>query len=160
MMRSPAHSGISLILLAGLLAAGLPVTVSAADNAAGEALFRNDCFACHGDKGQGIAGIAPALAGPLALSLKQEEGRNYVSRVLIYGLSGRIVSQGQTFTGAMPVHSNLSDVELAGVANYLAQNLNGVPESAFKPEDFAHTRSLKPAPTHKELRELRSRVMP
>lgn len=160
MMRSPVPSGMRLMWLAGVLMVGMPTFASAADTAAGQALFGRDCFACHGDKGQGIAGIAPALAGPLALVLKQEAGRDYVTRVLIYGLSGRIVSQGQTFAGAMPIHSNLSDDELAGVANYVAQALNGTSQAAFTPESFARTRSLKPAPTHKELRELRSRVMP
>ena len=60
----------------------------------------------------------------------------------------------------MPIHSNLSDDELVGVADYVDQDLNGASQAAFKLESFARTRSLKPAPTHKELRELRCRVMP
>ena len=160
-MRARSHPSRGWTLLALLLAGLLPAAVAAADGVpAGQAIFDRDCFACHGDKGQGIAGIAPALAGPLTPVLIQDLGRDYVARVLIYGLSGRIVSQGQTFFGAMPIHAALSDPELADVANYVAQSLNGMAAPAFKPENFRQARVLKPVPTHKDLRALRSQVMP
>jgi len=149
------------VLVAALLAGLVPAAANATDGvAAGQAIFGRDCFACHGDKGQGIAGIAPALAGQLTSVLQQDLGRDYVTRVLIFGLSGRIVSQGQTFTGAMPTHAALSDADLADVANYVAQSLNALTEPIFKPTHFAQARALKPAPTHKDLRTLRSQVMP
>jgi mono/diheme cytochrome c family protein len=160
-MRAWSHPGRGWTLLALLLAGLVPAAATAADGVpAGQAIFDRDCFACHGDKGQGIAGIAPALAGPLTPVLSQDLGRDYVARVLIYGLSGRIVSQGQTFVGAMPIHAALSDLELAEVANYVAQSLNGMAAPAFKPENFGQARALKPVPTHKDLRALRSQVMP
>jgi mono/diheme cytochrome c family protein len=161
MMVARARSGMSLMLLVGLLAGVMPAAASAAVTVlAGQTVFGHICFACHGDKGQGTVGIAPVLAGSLVPVFKQVAGRDYIARVLIYGLSGRIISQGQTYAGAMPIHTALSDTELADVANYLAQDLNGVTQPVFTAELFSRTRSLNPSPTHKELRELRSRVMP
>ena len=161
MTRAWTTPGRGGVLLAALLAGLVPAAASAADGVpAGQDIFGRDCFACHGDKGQGIVGMAPALAGPLKPVLHQEPGRDYVARVLVYGLSGRIVSQGQTFAGAMPVHAALSDTELADVANYVAQSLNGLAGPVFTADLFERARALKPAPTHKELRALRSQVMP
>ena len=92
--------------------------------------------------------------------LAQALGRDYVSQVLVYGLSGRIVSQGQTFVGAMPNQGALSDAELSDVANYLAQELNGLQGPLFQPEHFERVRALKPVPTHKDLRAIRAQVWP
>ena len=123
--------------------------------APGRAVFDARCAACHNAGGQGTAGIAPALAGTLP-HLGSEDGRRYLSQVLVHGLSGRIVSQGQVFTGAMPAQAAIPDEELAAVANYLAQELNGGTAPLFAAEDFAQARTLKP--THKALRELRERL--
>ncbi len=163
-----ARQALALAATLGLAAAGAaqaaqaaPAADAANTPAAGAAVFGRTCFACHGAQGQGTVGIAPALAGPLAPVLASAEGRGYVARVLLHGLSGRIVSQGQTFMGAMPAQANaLSDAELADVANFLAQGLNAAPAPVFQAEDFAQARAQQPAPSHKALRELRAKVMP
>lgn len=124
---------------------------------AGQAVFERQCAACHQADGKGLPGMAPALAQVLAPLPGQEDGRRYLAQVLVHGLSGRIVSQGQTFVGAMPPQAPLSDTELADVANYVARDLNGAAESPFAAADFARTRSEKV--THKDLRELRGKLL-
>jgi len=123
----------------------------------GLAAFNRQCIACHQSGGKGMAGLAPALAGTLANVVAKEDGRRYVTRVLINGLSGRIVSQGQVFVGAMPAQLLMSDDELSAVANYLAQDLNGAAQSIFSSDDFVQARAA--TTTHKQLRELREQVL-
>ncbi|MEI8324414.1 MAG: cytochrome c [Betaproteobacteria bacterium] len=138
----------------------LATELAAASEAAvpqGLAAFNRQCIACHQSGGKGMAGLAPALAGTLANVVAKEDGRRYVTRVLINGLSGRIVSQGQVFVGAMPAQLLMSDDELSAVANYLAQDLNGAAQSIFSSDDFVQARAA--TTTHKQLRELREQVL-
>lgn len=136
-----------------------PATPTAAQLARGAEIFGGVCFACHGAQGQGTVGIAPALAGTLAPALATAEGRGYVLRVLMHGLSGRIVSQGQTFMGAMPAQSNFHDEDLAALGTHLAK-LNGSEVVPFSAAEVAAARAQQPAPSHKALRELRAKVLP
>jgi len=148
--------------LASYVAAALwlPLSAHAADVAtpAGLLIYEKHCVACHQIGGQGVPGLAPALAGTLASVVATEEGRRYVASVLLHGLSGRIVSQGQVLIGAMPAQTQLSDAELVDVANYLAKDLNRAPDAVFLAEDFARSRGSKIS--HKDLRILRARLIP
>lgn len=138
----------------------LPLSTHAADVAtpAGLLIFEKHCVACHQAGGQGLPGLAPALAGTLASVVTHEEGRRYVASVLLNGLSGRIVSQGRVLIGAMPIQAQLSDSELADVANYIAKDFNRAPDAGFLADDFARLRGSKVS--HKDLRTLRARLIP
>ncbi|WP_043459946.1 c-type cytochrome [Azohydromonas australica] len=151
-MKAP-HRVAALLALA---ACAFQASAQQADAAAGRTVFQNTCAACHNSAGQGTPGLAPALAGTLGKHADSEDGRRYISQVLLQGLSGRIVSQGQTFMGAMPSQAALSDEQLAAVASYVAKELNGSAAAPFTVEEFAKARSSKP--THKELRELREQL--
>lgn len=140
------------VALAGLLACSV---ASWAQNTSGQGIFDTRCVACHGAGGAGIAGLAPALAGALPY-LGQPAGRSYVLQVLTHGLSGKIVSQGQTFIGAMPAQTDLSDADLAAVATYVA-SLNGQPTASITAEDAAAARATKV--DHKALREQRAALL-
>jgi mono/diheme cytochrome c family protein len=146
-----------LLALAVLAASAFQASAQPADTAAGRTVFQSVCAACHNANGQGTPGLAPSLAGTLAKHADSEDGRRYISQVLLNGLSGRIVSQGQTFMGAMPAQATLSDEQLAAVATYVTKELNGSQVAAFTAEEFAKARAAKP--THKELRELREQLL-
>jgi mono/diheme cytochrome c family protein len=119
----------------------------------GAEIFSSVCAACHEAKGEGVVGIAPPLAQNLKDALAKAEGRAYVAQVLAHGLSGKIETQGQILIGAMPAQGDFSDAELAAVANYLAQDLNGAPTPLFVASDFAAARATHVS--HKELRRQR-----
>jgi mono/diheme cytochrome c family protein len=61
------------------------------------------CRGCHGAEAEGVPGKIPPLAGALARFMRAPEGRNYVLRV----------------PGA--ANSALTDAQLAGVLNWLAE---------------------------------------
>lgn len=152
----PRRTALLAALATALAASVAAPAAAAADD--GAALFGQHCAACHGPAGAGVPGMAPALAGPLAPLFGSEDGRRYVRDVLLHGLSGRIVSQGQVFVGAMSPQARLGDAELAAIASHLAAGLNGHAEPGLAAEDFARARQARPS--HKELRERRSRLMP
>ena len=138
------------------------LTLAAGGNAfavdRGAEVYATRCAACHHASGQGTPGIAPAVAGVLAPLFDSAEGRRYVIQVLVSGLSGRIVSQGQVFFGAMAAQTALSDGELADAANHVARQLNASTGPSFNAEEFAQARR---APvSHKDLRDLRARLLP
>lgn len=130
----------------------LATTQAHADPAKGKAIFDGRCIACHGPGGAGIPGLAPTLAGGLPY-VDKDAGRQYVAGVLTQGLSGKIVSKGQTFMGAMPSQADLSDEDVASVANHLA-SLNGATGAPFKAADIAAARTRKA--DHKSLRDQRA----
>lgn len=111
--------------LAGVLAAQ-----SAAAAAPGEALYNDNCAACHQKMGQGIPGAFPplkadrlALGDPKPLALLMMHGR-----------------------GAMPAFKDsLSDAELASVMNYVRAAW-GNKAKPLAASDFARART-GPAPS-------------
>lgn len=147
------------IALAALITVMVQAPALAADTvpADGQAVFNQVCAACHQPGGKGMAGLAPPLAGTLAPMLAHDEGRRYLAQVLVHGLSGRIVSQGQVFNLAMAPQAALSDAELAAVAGYLARDLNNSEGRGPTAGDIAAARTAKPS--HKELRDLRDRLL-
>jgi mono/diheme cytochrome c family protein len=93
----------------------------------GKELYANAgaCAVCHGANGEGMAGIAPPLAGSDFVNGSPER----LIRVLLHGLQGPITVSGKTFNGAvMPGFGRLpkspfnwSDENIARVLSYLRQ---------------------------------------
>ena len=84
----------------------------------GEEIYNRNCSACHQPTGAGIPGAFPPLAGPLPDIVALEGGRDYLVRVLVYGLQGQIVVAGETYSGVMSPWPQLSDQEIAAVLNH------------------------------------------
>lgn len=82
-------------------------------------VFDANCAACHQQNGEGHPGAFPPLAGH-APSLYRAD-RSYPVDVLLYGLQGPITVKGKDYNNAMPGWSQLSDAQLAAVANYVMQ---------------------------------------
>lgn len=78
-------------------------------------LFRDQCTACHQLKAQGVPGQFPALAQNPDLFL----ARDYPLRVVLFGLSGKIIVKGDHLNSVMPPLDVLSDQEIAAVVNYV-----------------------------------------
>lgn len=109
-MRSGAWLVTSLLVLG-------PVQAQTVD---GAALFGQHCAACHQASGAGTPGLAPALRGAHWARLGQEP--RYMASVVLNGLSGPILVDGQRFVGAMPSFAaTLTDTELAAVLDHVVR---------------------------------------
>lgn len=85
----------------------------------GARTFRANCSICHQDNGQGVAGAFPALAGHVPDMVAQKSGRDYLVRVILFGLQGAIVVNDATFNGTMPPWAQLGDDQIAAVLDHV-----------------------------------------
>lgn len=86
----------------------------------GEAVYRDQCAACHAPDGQGSGRNFPPLADHVVELLEVEGGREYLIDVTLYGIGGEIRVLGETYRGQMPGFGRLSDDQVADMLNYLA----------------------------------------
>ena len=85
----------------------------------GARVFDSSCSVCHQPTGLGIAGAFPPLAGHVAESFAQRNGRAYLVRLVLFGLEGAIVVKGSTFDSAMPPWAQLGDDEIAAALDHV-----------------------------------------
>lgn len=81
----------------------------------GAILYGMNCAACHQADGKGRDGLAP----PLADSEWATGPASRPSRVVLHGLTGKIVVKGQTFQLDMPGFGILKDDQLAAILTYV-----------------------------------------
>jgi mono/diheme cytochrome c family protein len=98
----------------------------------GEQTYRNNCSACHQADGRGISGVFPPVAKHMA-ELYAAEGADYLKQVLLYGLQGEILVEGQTYNGSMPGWRQLEDEQIAAVINY---GLTAWDSAEMLPDEF------------------------
>ncbi len=81
----------------------------------GTQVYDANCASCHLGDGEGHPGAFPPLARH-APSLYRAD-RHYLIDVLLYGLQGKITVEGQSYDNVMPAWGQLSNAELAALAN-------------------------------------------
>lgn len=86
----------------------------------GAQLFENNCSFCHKAGGVGVPGQFPRLAGRVGAIAANPEGKQFLPEVLLNGMSGRIVVDGEAILGIMPSFESLSDQDLASILTYVA----------------------------------------
>ena len=91
-------------------------TTDAAPNARGAKLYETHCAACHGDKGEGVAGAYPALAGNRAVALASPA--NLVHIVLRGGFPPTTAGNPRP-CGMPPFATVLSDQDVADLLSFL-----------------------------------------
>lgn len=101
----------------------------------GKEIYSNVCAACHQADGRGLPNAFPPLAGSDFL----RNDVNRVVRVLLDGLSGPIVVNGQTFNGTMP-KLPLSDEDIAGALSFVRTHF-GNSESLVSTRDVRRVRA-------------------
>lgn len=106
--------------------------------AGGEKIFNLYCATCHQKDGKGASGRFP----PLAATDWVTGDKKRLIGVLLNGLEGNIVVNGETFINAMPQHSFLSNEEAANVLTYIRQNF-GNKASEITPDEVKAVRDLK-----------------
>lgn len=145
-----------LLLAAVQLAPFLLAAPAAADP---KSAFVARCAMCHQASGEGLAGQFPKLAGRAAAIAQSPEGRRYMTRVVLGGMSGPIEVDGARVSGVMPGMSSLSDAEIADVLNHaLTLGKPAKPAKPFKPADIAAVRGEGRA-TLAENRALRAELV-
>lgn len=84
----------------------------------GQSVFESNCSSCHQASGVGLAGVFPPLKGNLADISKLDGGKDYLINAILFGLSGGIKVDDDSYSGVMPAWAQLSDEEIADVLNY------------------------------------------
>ena len=102
------------LLAAGMLAA--TIDAAAAD---GAQVFDTSCAFCHQAGGVGVPGQFPRLAGRVGAIAATPDGKAFLPKVLLNGMSGRITADGEEILGIMPGFDSMSDDDMAALLTYL-----------------------------------------
>ena len=85
----------------------------------GKHLYLRHCSQCHQLEGQGIAGVFPPLAKSEWLGKNDE----IIIAVILKGLQGPIIVDGQMYNGIMPAHERLlNDHQIVDLIYYIRYN--------------------------------------
>jgi mono/diheme cytochrome c family protein len=111
----------------------------AAGTGPGARLYEQHCVECHGERGEGVPGIYPALAGSRAVTLRTPA--NLVHMVLEGGFPPSTTGNPRPF-GMPPYATVLSDDDVAQLLSHVRSNWgnHGAPVSAL---EVARLRSVK-----------------
>jgi mono/diheme cytochrome c family protein len=101
------------------LAAALLVAASAPAFADGAAIFDANCAFCHQAGGVGVPGQFPRLAGRAGAMAAKPAGKAFLPKVVLNGMSGRVMVDGEQILGIMPALDTLSDEDIASVLTYV-----------------------------------------
>lgn len=149
---------VGLRLALAVILVPLARSVVAADSSAfdwqtvGAQTYTTYCGACHQPNGQGVPDTFPPLAGHAPKILDRPGGRDYLARLVLYGLEGQITIDGKSFNAAMPPwEETLSNEELAGALDYVLHSWGNdkvLPAGfqPFVPADIAAARGTKLTP--------------
>jgi mono/diheme cytochrome c family protein len=96
-----------------------PARADAQVMAAGSKLHEQHCAACHGEQGQGVPGMYPALAGNRAVTL--ESHTNLVQVIRHGGFMPTTAGNRQPF-GMPPFAQVLNNDQIAAVATFIRQS--------------------------------------
>jgi nitrite reductase (NO-forming) len=113
---------------------------------AGQQLFTGTCSVCHQASGQGLPGVFPPLAKS---DLIANDPKRPIS-ILLHGLSGKVVVNGQEYNSVMPPMSQLNDDEMANIITYVL-NSWGNPGGRVTADEVAKARAsgdAAAAPSH------------
>lgn len=116
-----------------------PIAAKRADAvrlARGDKLYGEHCAACHGDAGQGVPGIYPALAGNRAVTLPSYT--NLVQIIREGGFMPTTAGNPRPF-GMPPLGHVLSNDDIAALVSFIRQSW-GNSAAAVSPLDVLHVR--------------------
>jgi mono/diheme cytochrome c family protein len=91
----------------------------------GKNIYMKYCLACHQRDGSGVPGMYP----PVRKTDWINGDKKRLINVILYGLKGDIVVNGETYSQVMPKQSFLTDKQIAQVLTYLSQNMGNKGDS-------------------------------
>jgi mono/diheme cytochrome c family protein len=131
-------ASVEIRAVAPAVASSLDEELSDAERArvaAGSRVYGAYCAACHQSDGQGLAGLAPPLAGSEWVGGDGE----LVIKIALHGLRGPLRAAGVAFEGEMTPQSHLGDADLAAALSYVRRKF--APRAAcISAEDVARVR--------------------
>ncbi|HXZ86669.1 MAG TPA: copper-containing nitrite reductase [Myxococcota bacterium] len=107
----------------------------------GKAVFMGTCSTCHQLEGQGLASVFPPLAKSDFLMADPQRSIH----IVLTGLSGEVVVNGQKYNNVMPPLGNFTDHEIADVLTFV-RNSFGNQGAPISPEEVAAVRAALPKP--------------
>lgn len=84
----------------------------------GERLYKGNCASCHMDKGEGLAGLIPPLAGSDYLGRHLDQ----LPCIIRKGLQDTIVVNGKIYVEMMPANPALSEIQITNLLNYIGSS--------------------------------------
>lgn len=87
--------------------------------AAGAKLFAGTCSACHQPEGQGLPAAFPPLAKSDFLAKQTNE---QLAGIVLNGLTGKVVVNGQEFNSVMPPMSHMTDDDIANILTFVGNS--------------------------------------
>jgi mono/diheme cytochrome c family protein len=122
--------------LPGQGAAPTPVSGTAPEMAAGGAIYRDQCSACHGFDGKGIDRLFPAVANS---SMARADDPASVIRIVVRGARSVATDKEPTAPGMPSYGWQLNDSEVAAVLTYI-RNSWGNAAPAVSPDEVTRLR--------------------
>ncbi|MDX1904727.1 MAG: cytochrome c [Thermonemataceae bacterium] len=84
----------------------------------GKLLYEQHCASCHMEKGEGLAQLIP----PISKSDWLKNNPSKVACVIMHGQKGAIKVNGREYNQEMPANTQLSEIEIHNLVNYLFTN--------------------------------------
>lgn len=138
------HTGVT----ESLITIDIPRKELSASAKRGKDVYKATCIACHQPSGEGSPGIFP----PLDQSEWLSRDPAHAVMVVLKGLSGGIIVNGNKYNGMMPAHANLSDQEITDVLNYsrnaFGLQLGDISQDFVKATRTGYTKA--PSPMHEQ----------
>lgn len=136
-MKAVVTCGVLAFALAAGGASAKPAAkaggVDPAIEAAGAKVFETNCQVCHQAGGVGVPGAFPRLAGRASVIASSPDGRKFLAKLVLNGMSGSVMVDGQRIMGVMPGFSQFSDADAAAVLTYVS----GLDAGKKRPKPFA-----------------------
>lgn len=138
---------LAVILVVGLASFGGLAHAQSDDASQGLNAYRSNCSSCHGEAGEGVPGVFPPLVEHIAGVTELESGTDYLLHVLLFGLEGPILVNGEQYNGVMPGWGHLPDSTLISLMNFVLAEW-GTPESEVTVDldDISRARDSELAP--------------
>ncbi len=109
----------------------------------GAKVYTANCSGCHQVTGQGIPGVFPPLAGHIPEILAKDGGRDYLIKMMLYGVQGAMKIKGMNYNGVMPAFAQLKDEEIAAVLNHISTAWGNKPPAGFKEFTAAEVKAAR-----------------
>lgn len=107
----------------------------------GRAVYMRQCISCHQADGQGTGRAIPPLVDHAPKLAAEVQGKAYLARLGLYGLTGRIEVLGQAYYNLMPAQGlALGDEDVAGVLNYVLTQWGN--DATIEPGHLVHAEDV------------------